>query len=176
MESSILYLHKDSTKIRSMMSWRQPLFRPRSPSMNPSEAGATAGGSKNQLRSTSLCCHNRSSCKAFGKSVTTKEHSGLSQALVSPASNSNEEVGTKIAMKEKGICLVCKLAKTLAVTHGWGVRKRRQTSCGGDDGDGDDDDNDEPPEAFDTNSLSVFIEAQVSGECALMSYLTAMQM
>lgn len=81
-------------------------------------------------------------------------------------------------MKEKGICLVCKLAKTLAVTHGWGVRKRRQTSCGGDDGDGDgdDDDNDEPPEAFDTNSLSVFIEAQVSGECALMSYLTAMQM
>lgn len=80
MESSILYLHKDSTKIRSMVSWRQPLFRPRSPSMNPSEAGATAGGSKNQLRSTSLCCHNRSSCKAFGKSVTTKEHSGLSQA------------------------------------------------------------------------------------------------
>lgn len=70
--------------------------------------------------------------------------------------------------------MVCKLAKTLAVTHGWGVRKRRQTSCGGDDG--DDDDNDEPPEAFDTNSLSVFIEAKVSGECALMSYLTAMQM
>lgn len=35
---------------------------------------------KESAKEPSLCGHNRSSCKAFGKSVTTKEHSGLSQA------------------------------------------------------------------------------------------------
>lgn len=40
-------------------------------------------GSSRRLKASakepSLCGHNRSSCKAFGKSVTTKEHSGLIQ-------------------------------------------------------------------------------------------------
>lgn len=45
----IKYLHEDFTKIRGMMSWCQPLFGPHSVSVNPSESGATAGGSENQL-------------------------------------------------------------------------------------------------------------------------------
>lgn len=81
----IIYLHKEFACIRSMMSWRLPLLGPHSLSTGPSEA---AGGPKNRPKEPSLRRHNGSSCEAFGKSVTTKEHSRLSQApaLCPPAS------------------------------------------------------------------------------------------
>lgn len=80
---------------------------------------------KESAKEPSLCGHNRSSCKAFGKSVTTKEHSGLSQA---PAL-------CPLAVKGKGICLACKLAKTLAMTLGGVWEKGERTSSRGDDDD-----------------------------------------
>lgn len=81
---------------------------------------------KESAEEPSLCGHNRSSCKAFGKSVTTKEHSQLSQtpALCPPPHTPMGRWGRRRPWKGKGICLGCKLAKTLAVTLG-GVWERR---------------------------------------------------
>lgn len=114
---------------------------------------------KESAKEPSLWGHNRSSCKAFGKSVTTKEHSGLSQApaLCPLPHTPMRRWGTEIAVKGRGICLGCKLATTLAVTRGGGVRK--STSCWGDD----DDDDDTPKPNTDAPIVMVWDEKTMTG-------------
>lgn len=63
----IIYLHKDFAHIRIMMSWRRPLFGPRSLSMNPSETRATAGGLKNQPRSPPSAATIGAAARRLGK-------------------------------------------------------------------------------------------------------------
>lgn len=90
-----IHLHKDSACIRSMMSWRGPLFGPHSLFYEPVWDQGNSRRPKESAKEPSLCGHNRSSCKAFGKSVTTKEHSGLSQtpALCPPPRRLTHQLG-----------------------------------------------------------------------------------
>lgn len=75
----------------------------------------------------SFCRHNRSSCKAFGKSVATKEHSGLSQGpgLVSDGSHGHGEGGSW-DMKGKGICFGLQMSQNTGIDPWRLVRKGRK--------------------------------------------------
>ena len=124
--NSIIYLHKAFHPHKKHDVMASAIVRTTLPLCEPIWGQGNSRRPKESAKEPSLCAHNRSSCKAFGKRVTTKELSGAqsSTGLVSPASHTDGEVGTDTTVKGKGICLGCKLAKTLAVTHG-GVWEKR---------------------------------------------------
>lgn len=108
------YLHKDFAHIRSMTLLA--IVRATLPHYDQGNSRRPKGSAKEP----SFCGHNRSSCKAFGKSVTTKEHSGLSQALAlcPPAHTPMGRWRQRRPWKGKEYVLGCKWVKTLAMTLG----------------------------------------------------------
>lgn len=115
--------------IRSIVWATLPLYE-------PIWEQASSRRPKEWAEEPSLWGHNRSSCKAFGKSVTTKEHSGIIQVPAwCPLPPTPMEVETETPVKGIGICLGCKLAKTLALTLGGVWEKVEKLSSRSEDDD-----------------------------------------
>lgn len=109
---------------RSMVSWCWPLFGPHCHSVNPSEARATAGGLEDQLSSPPSVVTIGAAARRLGKVWQLKSFLGsVKQPPCVPLPHT--PMG-RWGQKGKGICLACKLAKTLAATFWWGVRKKRK--------------------------------------------------
>lgn len=150
-----------------MTSCHWPLFETRSLAMNLFElgglggggrwSGTTAGGVKDQLRSRPSAATKGAAARRLGKVRQSKSILGPVKHRPGVQWGGGGRSGTE---RVRAAVLACKLAKTLALTPQWGVRKKKKkTSSRGHDED-DDTPTDVAPErsrsgSLETHQLSV---------------------